>query len=274
MYSLRSYELDGTDKWEHLPSPGWGFEEMKRAWGWGGGHGRGFREAGHAESTFQWYLVAIPSDDYTATWPTWVLDRRRQDRYCSSTGDIQTLYQVHCVDPRLRSCEDMLGRSIASRTIIRQATIIIPCSTFRALPTLLPRPRPSRLSQRQPSARRSIMTARLDNDKEYRAISQDETIYQPFLLSPIPGAEKTPDGELAVDKDDWVQGLELDHVKEMVKSVPEGRRVKILIMYGSLRERSAIFNSVYLDGLVRTAKSRNLLLNIALAQLLLPIDGL
>jgi hypothetical protein len=81
------------------------------------------------------------------------------------------------------------------------------------------------------------MTARLDNDKEYLAISQDETVYQPFLLSPIPGAEKTPDGELAVDKEDWVQGLELDHVKEMVKSVPEGRRVKILIMYGSLRER-------------------------------------
>ncbi|KAG7535898.1 hypothetical protein FFLO_03644 [Filobasidium floriforme] len=133
----------------------------------------------------------------------------------------------------------MLGRSIASRTIIRQATIIIPCPTFRALPTLLQlRPRPSRSLQRQPPAQRSIMTARLDNDKEYLAISKDETIYQPFLLSPIPGAEKTPDGELAVDKDDWVQGLELDHVKEMVKSVPEGRRVKILIMYGSLRERS------------------------------------
>jgi hypothetical protein len=81
------------------------------------------------------------------------------------------------------------------------------------------------------------MTARLDNDKEYLAISKDETIYQPFLLSPIPGAEKTPDGELAVDRDDWVQGLELDHVKEMVKSVPESRRVKILILYGSLRER-------------------------------------
>jgi hypothetical protein len=40
----------GRTSGEHLPSPGWGFEEMKRAWAWGGGHIRGFREAGHAES--------------------------------------------------------------------------------------------------------------------------------------------------------------------------------------------------------------------------------
>jgi hypothetical protein len=71
----------------------------------------------------------------------------------------------------------------------------------------------------------------------HSAISQDLQVYRTFLLSPIPGAEKGADGEYAVDKEDWVQGLELDEVKRMTDGLPEGKKIKILVLYGSLRER-------------------------------------
>ena len=78
-----------------------------------------------------------------------------------------------------------------------------------------------------------------DTQPQYHNISTDETAYQPFLQSPIPGAEKGPDGEYLVDEEDWVQGLELDEVKGMTSRLAEqgGRRVKVLVLYGSLRER-------------------------------------
>jgi hypothetical protein len=73
----------------------------------------------------------------------------------------------------------------------------------------------------------------------YPAISTDESTYRPFLLSPIPGAEKNADGVPAVDKEDWVSELELDAVKKLAAGVEGGRKLKLLVLYGSLRERSA-----------------------------------
>lgn len=77
----------------------------------------------------------------------------------------------------------------------------------------------------------------MTDSKTFDAISPDDSVYRPFLLSPIPGAERGKDGTLAVDEGDWVRDLELDGVKQMARSLPDGRRVKILVLYGSLRER-------------------------------------
>ena len=68
------------------------------------------------------------------------------------------------------------------------------------------------------------------------AIASDEDTYQPFLLDPVPGAEPTPDGLLAREQD-WTRHIQLDCAKEAVKALLGERRVKVLILYGSLRSR-------------------------------------
>jgi len=142
----------------------------------------------------------------------------------------------------------MIGRSITAQTTTFGLLAPPRFITFRAQSTFvfsrqnlarsiqqrrqLGRPALPQSSTRT-TVRRSIMTS----VNPFPAIAEDDEVYRPFLKSPIPGAERGPDGELAVDKEDWVQGLELDETKRMVQTLPEGRRVKILILYGSLRER-------------------------------------
>ncbi|GHJ83686.1 hypothetical protein NliqN6_0088 [Naganishia liquefaciens] len=60
--------------------------------------------------------------------------------------------------------------------------------------------------------------------------------YKVYRASPIPGAETLADGSKAVDGEDWVQGLDLDAVTKMHEARSE--KIKILVLYGSLRERS------------------------------------
>ncbi|GAA5900147.1 hypothetical protein JCM6882_002626 [Rhodosporidiobolus microsporus] len=59
------------------------------------------------------------------------------------------------------------------------------------------------------------------------ALSQNDVdaLYRPFLLT-----------KNASDEPDWVEGLELDGAREVAKAF--GRPVKVLVLYGSLRERS------------------------------------
>ena len=59
--------------------------------------------------------------------------------------------------------------------------------------------------------------------------------YKVYRASPIPGAETLADGSKAVDGEDWVQGLDLDAVTKMHEARSE--KIKILVLYGSLRER-------------------------------------
>lgn len=73
-------------------------------------------------------------------------------------------------------------------------------------------------------ARRFSMATTNDSYKIYRA-------------SPIPGAETLPDGSKAVDAVDWVQDLDLEAVTKMHEARNE--KIKILVLYGSLRERYA-----------------------------------
>jgi hypothetical protein len=68
------------------------------------------------------------------------------------------------------------------------------------------------------------------------AILANIAAYQPFLLDVVPGAETTADGERAVEPD-WTQHLELDAAKQLVRDTMPNRRLKVLVLYGSLRER-------------------------------------
>ncbi len=68
------------------------------------------------------------------------------------------------------------------------------------------------------------------------AIQPDADVYRPFLLSPIPGAEHDISGQPAIGPD-WTTDIELDTTKDLVRSLGEGKRLKVLVLYGSLRER-------------------------------------
>lgn len=60
--------------------------------------------------------------------------------------------------------------------------------------------------------------------------------YQPFLLSPIPGAEN--DGNSLAVSEDWTADLDLDRAKEFaVNNTGTKGRLRILVLYGSLRQR-------------------------------------
>jgi hypothetical protein len=61
--------------------------------------------------------------------------------------------------------------------------------------------------------------------------------YEPFLLSPIPGAERDSTGELAIGED-WTAELELETAQAFAAARSrEGGRLRVLVLYGSLRER-------------------------------------
>ena len=131
----------------------------------------------------------------------------------------------------------ILGRPFTRSSKLHQTTSFTAYSRTTPRPLLASSPHPSLLTPRR------IMT---NTQTQYPNISTDETEYQTFLQSPIPGAEKGPDGEYVVDQEDWVQGLELDEVKGMTSRLAEqgGRRVKVLVLYGSLRQRYASPNLV------------------------------
>lgn len=60
---------------------------------------------------------------------------------------------------------------------------------------------------------------------------QVDEMYRPYLIT-----KDLVEGGAG----DWIEGLELDQVGEMVrrrKSEDPGERVRLLVMYGSLRER-------------------------------------
>jgi hypothetical protein len=65
---------------------------------------------------------------------------------------------------------------------------------------------------------------------------QPTAFYQPFLLSPIPGAELVS-GVPAVDQSDWTSQLDLGTAIDFSKQVWGDHALKIMVLYGSLRER-------------------------------------
>lgn len=67
------------------------------------------------------------------------------------------------------------------------------------------------------------------------SIAMSTDPYKVYTLSPIPGAETLPDGSKAVDAEDWVEQLDLKAVTKMHSA--RNKRIKVLVLYGSLRER-------------------------------------
>lgn len=76
---------------------------------------------------------------------------------------------------------------------------------------------------------KQVFTRRVSN----MAMSTDP--YKVYTVSPIPGAETLPDGTKAVDAGDWVKDLDLEAVTKMHQTRNE--KIKVLVLYGSLRER-------------------------------------
>ncbi|RSH91009.1 hypothetical protein EHS25_010185 [Saitozyma podzolica] len=86
----------------------------------------------------------------------------------------------------------------------------------------------SKVLETSPSVRPSVMTA---------TINGHGSDYTPFLLSPVPGAELR-DGVPAVDESDWTSELDLSTATEFSRAALRDRKLKVLVLYGSLRERS------------------------------------
>jgi hypothetical protein len=64
------------------------------------------------------------------------------------------------------------------------------------------------------------------------------SLHKPFLLDPIPGAELYADGTSHRETRDWVSELELEEVSRLTQlASSQGQAPRILILYGSLRER-------------------------------------
>jgi hypothetical protein len=64
--------------------------------------------------------------------------------------------------------------------------------------------------------------------------------YEPFLLSPIPGAERNAEGELH-ESEDWTADLVLETARQFAETgAGSGGRLRVLVLYGSLRERSVL----------------------------------
>jgi hypothetical protein len=84
---------------------------------------------------------------------------------------------------------------------------------------------------------RNTLARNLAQQSNSMAILTNDKAYQPFLLDVIPGAECTADGQPAVEPD-WTEHLELGSTKELARrSLGVQRRLKVLVLYGSLRER-------------------------------------
>jgi hypothetical protein len=63
--------------------------------------------------------------------------------------------------------------------------------------------------------------------------SMDE--YTPFLLDVIPGAETGPDGPC--QEEDWTRDLDLQAATTFSNGVWGDKKLKVLVLYGSLRSR-------------------------------------
>lgn len=74
--------------------------------------------------------------------------------------------------------------------------------------------------------------------------SDDLGHYRPFLLSPVPGAERvSPDSDERAVEVDWTEDAadDLADARALGEAVfgrrEEGRGLKVLVLYGSMRER-------------------------------------
>jgi hypothetical protein len=59
--------------------------------------------------------------------------------------------------------------------------------------------------------------------------------HKPFLLDVVPGAETGPDGPY--QEEDWTRDVDLQGATTFSRGVWGEERLRVLVLYGSLRER-------------------------------------
>jgi hypothetical protein len=69
----------------------------------------------------------------------------------------------------------------------------------------------------------------------YYSMTRDFDHYKPHLLPVVPGAEQGPDGPYT--EPDWTQNLDLSGATTFSKGVWGEKKLRVLVLYGSLRER-------------------------------------
>lgn len=66
-------------------------------------------------------------------------------------------------------------------------------------------------------------------------MTRDLDQYKPHLLPIVPGAEVGPDGPY--QEDDWTADVDLERATSFSRSVWGVERLRVLVLYGSLRQR-------------------------------------
>jgi hypothetical protein len=66
-------------------------------------------------------------------------------------------------------------------------------------------------------------------------MTRDFDHYKPHLLPVVPGAEQGPDGPYT--EPDWTQDIDLSGATTFSKGVWGEKKLRVLVLYGSLRER-------------------------------------
>ena len=69
----------------------------------------------------------------------------------------------------------------------------------------------------------------------YYSMTRSFDHYKPHLLPVVPGAEQGPDGPYT--EPDWTQDLDLSGATTFSEGVWGEKKLRVLVLYGSLRER-------------------------------------
>ena len=69
------------------------------------------------------------------------------------------------------------------------------------------------------------------------SMTRDFDHYKPHLLPVVPGAETGPDGPY--EEPDWTTNLDLSGATNFSQGVWGDKKLRVLVLYGSLRERYA-----------------------------------
>ena len=92
-----------------------------------------------------------------------------------------------------------------------------------------------------PSFKRSVLSTTL----RYYSMTRNFDHYKPHLLPVVPGAEQGPDGPYT--EPDWTQDLDLSGATTFSKGVWGEKKLRVLVLYGSLRERYTSLNTTEHD---------------------------
>jgi hypothetical protein len=83
---------------------------------------------------------------------------------------------------------------------------------------------------------RASLNSTLLQTRQY-SMTRDFDHYKPHLLPIVPGAEAGPNG--TYEEPDWTENLDLSGATTFSQGVWGEKKLRVLVLYGSLRERYA-----------------------------------